>query len=101
VTVQCVDVGSEGQGNDVHCQSVDDRSGLLPRAAVRLVDYDLLTCFGFVLFNESLIALLVELAGRIVGNIQQTDRPTQAGAWQNRKNREEQVSNEDHARVER
>ena len=89
MTVQCVDVGSEGQGNDVRCQSVDDRSGLLPRAAVRLVDYDLLTCFGFVLFNESLIALLVELAGRIVGNIQQTDRLTQAGAWQKRKNRDE------------
>jgi hypothetical protein len=35
---------------------------------VRLVDYDLFTCFGFVLFNESLIELLVELAGRIVGN---------------------------------
>src|SRR5439155_7414424 len=66
-----VDVVGQGQRDDVGLEAVDDRSGLLARAAMRLVDGDRLARLLLVARDERGVDRLVQLARRVVGDIQQ------------------------------
>ena len=66
-----VDVVGERQRRDVGLEAVDDRARLLARSAVRLVDVDRLPGLLLPLRRERLVDVLVQLARRIVGDVQQ------------------------------
>ena len=71
---QRVDVVGERQRDDVGLEAVDDRARLASRAAVRLVDGDVLPGLGLPLLGEGGVDRLIQLAGRIVGDVQERDR---------------------------
>ena len=73
--VELIDVVAERQRRDVGLQPVDDRARLLARAAVALPDLDLLAGLRQPLRGERRVDRLVELARRIVGDVQQCYRP--------------------------
>ena len=66
-----VDVAGERQRHDIGVEAVDDRAGLLARAAMRLLDRDVFAGLGLPVGGEGLVEVLVELAGRIVGHVEQ------------------------------
>ena len=66
-----VDVGGEREGDDVGVEAVDHRARLRAGAAVRGLDAQRLAGFGLPIGGEGLIDRLVELARRIVGDIEQ------------------------------
>ena len=68
-----VDVVRQRQRRDVGLQAVDDRARLLARSAVRLVDVDRLPGLLLPLRRERLVDVLVQLARRIVRDVQQLD----------------------------
>mmetsp|Transcript_38549 Transcript_38549/g.63491 ORF Transcript_38549/g.63491 Transcript_38549/m.63491 type:complete len:347 (-) Transcript_38549:206-1246(-) len=68
---QRVDVIGQGQGDDIGLQAVDDRARLLARAAVRGLDAQRLAGLGLPVLREGLVEILVELAGRVVGDVEQ------------------------------
>ena len=68
-----VDVERQRQRRDVGLEAVDDRARLLARSAVRLVDVDRLPGLLLPLRRERLVDVLVQLARRIVGDVQQLD----------------------------
>ena len=70
---QRVDVVGERQGDDVGLEAVDDRARLASRAAVRLVDGDVLPGLGLPLLGEGDVDRLIQLAGRIVGDVEERD----------------------------
>jgi hypothetical protein len=59
VVMERIDVGLKTQRNNVSLQSVDDRSGLFCRAAVRLLNCELVAGLLLVLLAERLVELLV------------------------------------------
>ena len=65
--VERVHVGRERERDDVGGQAVDDAAGLLARAAVRLLDGDVVASRGFPVRSEGLVEINVELARRVVG----------------------------------
>ena len=69
-----VDVVGQRQRHHVGLQAVDDRAGLLARAAVRLPDGDVLARLRLPVLGELLVEVLVELARRIVGDVEQGHR---------------------------
>ena len=73
LAVRCnrIDVAGERERDDVGGQAVDDRARLLARAAVRLLDRDVVARLGFPVLGEGRVVLLVQLACRIVGHVQQ------------------------------
>src|SRR5690606_17298075 len=65
-----VDVVGQGQGDDVGFEPVDHRPRLFPRAAVRLLDGDGLAGLRLPVAGELGVEVLVELACRIVRNVE-------------------------------
>ena len=74
-----VDVVGEGEGDDVGLEPVDDRAGLLARAAVRLLDGHGLSGLRLPLRGEGGVHLLVELARRVVGDVEELLRGRAGG----------------------
>jgi hypothetical protein len=68
-----IDVVGQRQRDDVGLQAVDDRTRLLAGAAVRLLDGDVVAGLGLPLAREGLVEVLVQLARRVVGHVQQGD----------------------------
>ena len=68
-----VDVVSKCKSYHVCAQSVDQGPGLLAGAAVRLLDDNLVTGLSFPLTDERGVEVLLELACRIAGDIEQFD----------------------------
>ncbi len=66
-----IGVDHRGQADDVGLETVDDRPGLGARAAVRLLHLHGLPGLRFPGRGEPAIDVLVELAGRVVGDIEQ------------------------------
>ena len=69
--VEGVHVVGEGQGDDVGLEAVDHRAGLLAGAAVGLLDGDHLVVAVLPVFGEGGVVVLVELAGRVIGDVEQ------------------------------
>jgi hypothetical protein len=68
-----IDVVGKGQRHDISLEALDHGAGLLAGAAVRLVDGDGVAGLGLPVFGESIVELLIELPGRVVGDVQQGD----------------------------
>ncbi|MNK73376.1 hypothetical protein D3C87_928710 [compost metagenome] len=68
---QGVDVAAQRQRGHVGIDAVDDRTGLLARAAVRLLDAHVLAGLGLPVLGEGLVVVHVQLAGRVVRHVQQ------------------------------
>ena len=66
-----VDVVGERERDDVGVEAVDDRARLLARAAVRLLDGDDVAGLRLPVRRERGVVLLVELARRVVRDVQQ------------------------------
>ena len=66
-----VDVACQRQGHDIGLQTVNHRAGLLAGAPVRLIDGDRLARPGLPVGCEGGVELLVELARRIIGHVEQ------------------------------
>ena len=66
-----VDVAFERQRHDVGVEPVDDGAGLLAGAAMRLLDGHGLAGVGLPLGGESGVEILVELAGRVIGDVEE------------------------------
>ncbi len=69
-----VDIPGQAERHHIGLQTVDDRQGLLARAAMRLLDGDLCTGLLQVIGSEGVVDRLIKLAGRIIGDIEQRDR---------------------------
>ena len=65
-----VDVTGKRQRHDIGVEPVDHRSGLLARTAMRLLDGHSLAGLGLPLGGEGGVELLVELAGRVIGDVE-------------------------------
>ena len=67
-----VDITGQGQGYHVSAQAIDHTAGLFARTAVGLLDFDVVArVAGFPETGEFSVVILVQLAGWIVGNVQQ------------------------------
>ena len=66
-----VDVVGEGKSDDVRSEAVDHRTGLLARAAMRLLHGYGLAGLFLPVFGEQRVVSVVKLARRIVGNVEQ------------------------------
>ena len=66
-----IDVRRKRQGHDVGLETVDDRPRLFARTAVRLLDRNRLSGLGLPVFCKRCVEILVELACRIIGNVEQ------------------------------
>src|SRR5271170_465946 len=64
------DIRWQGKGNDIGRQSLRHRSSLTRRTPVRLLDADSVTNFPLVLDDELGVDLFVDLAGGVVGDIE-------------------------------
>ena len=67
---ELIDVAGERQRHDVGLEAVDHRARLLARAAVRLLDRDVFAGLRLPVLGEGGVELLVELARRIVGDVE-------------------------------
>ena len=56
---------------NVGLQAVDDRPGLLARTAMRLLDFNLLPCFGLPFLDEGFVDLVVKLARRVIRDVEE------------------------------
>ena len=65
-----VDVAGQRQRHDVGLQPVDHRAGLLARAAMRLLEADRFAGFLLPVRGEGGVVVAVELAGRVVGDVE-------------------------------
>ena len=74
-----VDVVGQRQRHDVGLQPVDHRAGLLARSAVRLLDRDRLPGLRLPIPCERGVVVLVQLARRIVGDVEDRQRTGRAG----------------------
>ena len=74
-----VDVPGEGERHDVGLEAVDHGAGLFPRAAVGLPDDHVHAGPGPPVSRESSVVLLVELARRVVRDVEQRGRSGQRG----------------------
>ena len=68
-----VDVVGQGQRHHVGVETVDDRARLLARAAVRLIDLHLVASLGLPILGEGRVEVVVQLARRVVGDVEQID----------------------------
>jgi hypothetical protein len=67
-----VDVAGQGQGHHVGAQAVDHRTALLARATVGLLDLDLVVRVRLLpVLDEFGVVLLIQLAGGVIGHVQQ------------------------------
>ena len=66
-----VDVALKRQRHHVGFQAVDDGAGLLARAAMGLLDGDVLAGLGLPILGEGLVDGFVELTRRVVGDVEQ------------------------------
>ena len=66
-----IDIVRQRQRDHVGIEAVDHRTRLLARAAMRLLDLQIVAGFRLPLPGESLVEILVQLASRIVGHVQQ------------------------------
>ena len=69
-----VDVAGERERDDVGVEAVDDRARLLARAAVRLAHRDDVAGLRLPVGGERRVVLLVELARRVVRDVEQRHR---------------------------
>jgi len=69
--VKDVDVGGEGERDDVGFEAVDDGPGLLSGAAVGLVNFERLIVRGAPVVGESGVEFVVEGAGGVVGDVEE------------------------------
>ena len=67
------DVPAERQRHHVGVEAVDDRARLLARAAMRLLERDIVSGLRLVFGREKLVVLGVELARRVVRDIEQAN----------------------------
>jgi hypothetical protein len=68
-----VDVVGQGQRHHVGVEPIDDGTRLLPRSAVGLIDLHLVAGLAFPILGEGRIEVMVQLARRIVGDVEQID----------------------------
>gem|GEM_PF-3917182 len=73
LVVQRVNIVGQCQGDNIGFESVNYRAGLFARAAVGLIDSDGVAGLGFPLFGEGGVEFLIQLARRVVRNIEQRD----------------------------
>ena len=66
-----VDVVRQREGDHVGRQSVDHRAGLFAGAAMRLADRQILAGLLLPVLFEGLVVVVVELAGRVVRDVEQ------------------------------
>jgi hypothetical protein len=71
VVVDRVDVVGERERHHIGVEPVDHRARLLARAAVRLADRDRLAGLGLPLLRERGVELLIQLAGRVVADVEE------------------------------
>jgi hypothetical protein len=72
--VQRIDVVAERQSRDVRFEAIDDGPRLLARAAMTLMDRDLLARVREPLCGERFVYRLVQFAGGVIGYIEQFRR---------------------------
>jgi len=65
-----VDIPGEGEGQHVRSQAVDDRARLLAGASVRLLDRERGPGLLLPVSGERLVELAVELAGGVIGDVE-------------------------------
>ena len=73
VGVQRVGVAGQREGGDIGVEPVDDAARLLARSAMRLFDRDVLAGLGLPVLGEGGVELDVELARRVVRDVEQLD----------------------------
>ena len=81
---QCIHITGQRQRDHIGINAVNHRPRLLARAAVRLLDRDNLASLGPPVFDEGGVVVHVQLAGRVVGHIEQRDRRRLGMAGQRR-----------------
>ena len=74
VGVQRIGVARQGQGGHIGFQPVDDGACLLARAAVALLDGNVLAGLGLPVLGKGLVELHVQLAGGVVRDVEQRHR---------------------------
>ncbi len=79
-----VDVVGERERDHVGRQAVDHRARLLARAAVRLADGDVLARLLLPVGRERLVVVVVQLARRVVGHVEQRVRRARRRGCQHR-----------------
>ena len=79
---QCVDVIGERERDHVGRQAIDDHARLLPRAAVRLPDRDVLAGLLLPELRELVVVRIVELTRRVVRHVEQRHLGAGGGAEQ-------------------
>ena len=72
--MQRVGVTGQSQRGYIGVQAVDDGAGLLARAAVRLLDTHVLPGFAFPVLGKGLVEFGIQLAGRVIRDVEQGDR---------------------------
>ncbi len=73
LVMQRVNVIGQRQRDDIGLQAINHRTRLLAGAAVGLLDADGVAGLGLPLFGEGRVEILVQLARRIVRDIEQRD----------------------------
>jgi hypothetical protein len=68
-----VNVVGECQGHDIRFQAIHPRLGLLGGATMRLLNGDHLAVFFLPVLGEGGVEVLIQLACRIIGNIQERE----------------------------
>ncbi len=68
-----IDVVGKGLRYDVGFEAVDHRPGLFASAAVGLLDGDVIAGLGLPVLGEGGVEVLVQLARRVVGDVEQAD----------------------------
>ncbi|MOA12127.1 hypothetical protein D3C78_1320970 [compost metagenome] len=68
-----IDVIGQRQRHHIGLQSIYHGASLLAGATVRLANHHIIASLGFPLLGEGAVICLEQLAGRIVGDVEQTD----------------------------
>ncbi len=66
-----VHVASESERHDIGVETVDNGARLLARAAVRLLDGHVFVGGRLPVLGEGCVEFLIELAGRVIGDIEE------------------------------
>src|SRR5579862_7247808 len=68
-----VDVSRQAQSDHVGLLSIDNGTGLLPRSSMGAMDDDILLGFLLPVVGEGRVDGLVQLASRVIGDVQQRE----------------------------
>src|SRR5947209_2592347 len=70
-----INVIGQCEGDDIGLESVDDRTGLCARTAMREADLHIHAGLGFPILRERRVIALVKLASGVVRDVEEFDRP--------------------------